>query len=139
MGKLYNEEFESCLTAQLEQVDARAFIERMDLAYALADIVICRAGALTISELCLAGKAAILVPSPMVAEDHQTKNAMALVEKEAALLVEDKKASSELINRAFETLDNKDLCKILEKNINHLGKPNAADDIVNELFELMEK
>lgn len=139
MGKLYVEEFESCRTAQLEQVDARAFIERMDLAYAVADVVICRAGALTISELCLAAKATVLVPSPFVAEDHQTKNAMALVEKAAAVLVKNADAESEMVKTALELMEDSEKCKALEQNILQLGKPNAAEEIVEELFDLIEK
>ena len=88
-GSLYIEEYAECETAQLENVKITDFIEDMDAAYAAADVVLCRAGALTLSELMILGKAAILVPSPNVAEDHQTKNAMALVDNDAAILLED--------------------------------------------------
>ncbi|MFK7810368.1 MAG: undecaprenyldiphospho-muramoylpentapeptide beta-N-acetylglucosaminyltransferase, partial [Saprospiraceae bacterium] len=124
-GKLYIEEFEKSETAQLENVKVQAFIKRMDLAYAMADVVIGRAGALTISELCLVAKPAILVPSPNVAEDHQTKNAMALVEKEAAILVKDKEAEG-MIEVAIELLENKERKTALAENIKKLAKPNAA-------------
>ena len=87
VGKLYEVSFQNSETAQLDHVRLLTFIDRMDLAYAVADVVMCRAGASTISELCLAGKASILIPSPNVAEDHQRKNAEALVSKNAARLV----------------------------------------------------
>jgi len=137
-GKLYIDEFEQCATAKLPNVQVKAFIDRMDLAYAMADIVICRAGASTISELCLVGKPAILVPSPNVAEDHQTKNANALVEKQAAILVKDSEASN-MLNVAIETLSKKMVVESLKKEIKLLGKPTAATDIAREVVELAAK
>ena len=115
------------------------FIEKMELAYACADLVVARAGALSISELCLAQKATILVSSPNVAEDHQTKNAMALVKENAAELISDKEAKEKLINTAIALLKNKERRTILEKNIKAFGKPNAATDIATEIFRLVEK
>ena len=97
-GRLYEEDFKNGKSAQLPNVQMRPFIDRMDLAYAVADVIIARAGALTISELCLAGTPSVLVPSPNVAEDHQTKNAMALVEKNAAILVKDSEAKDKMIH-----------------------------------------
>jgi UDP-N-acetylglucosamine--N-acetylmuramyl-(pentapeptide) pyrophosphoryl-undecaprenol N-acetylglucosamine transferase len=114
-----------------------AFIQRMDLAYAAADIVISRAGALSISELCLVGKPAILVPSPNVAEDHQTQNARALVNHNAALLVPDAAAATELYPAAFELLTNIPRQQQLSANILKLGKPEATKTIVNEIIKLM--
>jgi len=109
----------------------------MDLAYAAADVVIGRAGALTISELCLVGKPAVLIPSPNVAEDHQTKNAMALVKEKAAVLVEDKDADALIIKKALEILWEKDWADELSKNILGMAKPNAAEEIAEVVLELV--
>jgi len=111
------------------------FLDRMDLAYAAADLVISRAGG-TISELCIIGKPAILVPSPNVTEDHQTKNAMALVEKDAALYVPDKDAEAELIDTALGLLKDTAKQKILSDNISKLAKPNADEDIAKEVIQI---
>jgi UDP-N-acetylglucosamine--N-acetylmuramyl-(pentapeptide) pyrophosphoryl-undecaprenol N-acetylglucosamine transferase len=135
-GKLYYERFRESDAARLEHVRIQPFIDRMDLAYALADLVICRAGALTISELCLLGRAAILIPSPNVAEDHQTKNAMALAEKEAAILVRDGEAGEQIIRRALDTLNDRPLLEKLRANIAELGKPDAAERIAEEVVQL---
>ncbi|PRY12728.1 UDP-N-acetylglucosamine-N-acetylmuramylpentapeptide N-acetylglucosamine transferase [Pontibacter ummariensis] len=113
------------------------FIKRMDLAYAAADVVISRAGALSISELCLAGKPAVLVPSPNVAEDHQTKNAMALVEQEAALLVRDTEAGEKLIPTTLQLAQDEQAQQRLRRHILKMARPNAAADIVNELIKLI--
>ena len=112
------------------------FISRMDLAYALADVIISRAGAISVSELCLIHKPAILVPSPNVAEDHQTHNAMALVNKQAAILVKDIEAKNTLIDEAVKLINDKDLQLKLSKNSAELGKPNATKDIVNEIIKI---
>ncbi len=119
-------------------VRAFDFIKRMDLAYAAADIVISRAGALSISELCLAGKPAILVPSPNVAEDHQTKNAMALVQEHTAILVRDQEAGQKLVQAALDLANNEQEQKRLSENILKMARPNAAADIVNELIKLIK-
>jgi UDP-N-acetylglucosamine--N-acetylmuramyl-(pentapeptide) pyrophosphoryl-undecaprenol N-acetylglucosamine transferase len=136
-GSMYIEEFKASATAQLENVNVQAFIKRMDLAYAAADVVIGRAGALTISELCLVGKPAILVPSPNVAEDHQTKNAMALVEKEAAILVRDAAAET-MLPIAIELLENANRSAVLAQNIKQLAKPDAAARIATEVLKLID-
>lgn len=112
------------------------FIEKMQLAYACADLVIARAGALSISELCLAQKATILVPSPNVAEDHQTKNAKALVSESATVLITDKEAKEKLVNTAIELLKDEEKRNTLQENIKKLAKPNAAKDIAHEVFRL---
>ena len=135
-GKLYIDEFESCDTAKLPNVKVLAFIDRMDLAYAMADLVICRAGALTISELCLTGKPTILIPSPNVAEDHQTKNAMALVEKEAAILVKDQEAKQEMLVQAMALLKDQAKMKAFSDQIRTLAKPTAAETIAKEILNL---
>ncbi|WP_187263793.1 undecaprenyldiphospho-muramoylpentapeptide beta-N-acetylglucosaminyltransferase [Pontibacter beigongshangensis] len=119
-------------------IKAFEFIRRMDLAYAVADVVISRAGALSISELCLAAKPAILVPSPNVAEDHQTKNAMALVQQEAALLVRDADARAAVVAAALQLAANEQEQQRLATNIRKLARPNAASDIVNELISLIK-
>ena len=112
------------------------FITRMGDAYAAADLVVSRAGASSISELCLLGKAAILVPSPNVAEDHQTKNAMALVDKQAALMVRDAEAEEKLVATTLHTLDDDELLESLGTNIRKLAFPDAAERIADEVFRL---
>lgn len=107
------------------------FVSRMDLAYAVADVVISRAGAGTISELCLLGKPSVLVPSPNVAEDHQTKNAMALVDNQAALLIKDSDSKEQLWSETFKLLTDKPRLNSLSLNIRKLAKPNAAKEIVD--------
>ena len=112
------------------------FIYEMDLAYALADVVVSRAGALSVSELCLVEKPAILVPFPYASEDHQTKNAMSLVEQNAALLVKDKNANEELVQTALRLLQDADKQLELSKNIKKLAKPNAAAEIAETVLKL---
>ncbi len=114
------------------------FITRMDLAFAASDVVISRAGAGTISELCLVGKPAILVPSPNVAEDHQTKNALSLVEKDAAILLTDSEIDKKMFPVAFETVKNNELCLLMATNIETLAKPEATRTIVNEVEKLIK-
>lgn len=137
-GKLYIEEFEPQVEG-IDNVKITAFIDRMDLAYAMADVVISRAGALTISELCLVGKPAILVPSPNVSEDHQTANAKALVEKNAAILVRDADAKETMIDVAMNLLSDQDKMEELSENIKALGKPDAARHITQEVINLIQK
>ena len=114
------------------------FITKMDLAYAAADVVVSRAGASSVSELCLIGKASILVPSPNVAEDHQTKNAMALVNEGAAVLVKDRDAQSQLVEKLLELFSNDELRTELEIKIKQLGTPNSADLIAGEILKLVQ-
>lgn len=114
------------------------FLERMDLAYAAADLIISRAGAGTISELCIVGKPVILVPSPNVAEDHQTKNARSLTERKAALMVADGEAEEHLFEQAFRVLDNSELTAQLSSSIKALAIPDASQRIAEELFNLIE-
>ncbi|MGN1211775.1 MAG: undecaprenyldiphospho-muramoylpentapeptide beta-N-acetylglucosaminyltransferase [Candidatus Cryptobacteroides sp.] len=115
------------------------FIGRMDLAYAAADVVVSRSGASTVSELCTAHKAAVFVPSPNVAEDHQTHNAMALVRKDAALMVTDADATQELLRTALGLVHDGDACRKLEKNIALLAKTDAAETIAEEIYALLGK
>lgn len=122
---------------ELKKVKVLDFLTEMDFAYAAADVVISRSGALSVSELCIAGKPCILVPSPNVAEDHQTKNAMALVEKKAACLVSDKDARAKLVDEAMKLLFDEPRANALSENISKLARPNATRDIVNEIEKLI--
>ena len=132
-GKYYFEALSSMVSEEKHpNINLLAFISRMDAAYAAADLIVSRAGALSVSELCLVGKPVILVPSPNVSEDHQTKNAMSLVNSEAAVLVKDAEAQKELIHKAKELLVNEEQSTKLAKNILSLARPNATSDIVDE-------
>ena len=137
-GKLYFEEMKDrCATiGKPENLTITDFVSNMAAALGAADLVVSRAGAGSISEFALLGKAVILVPSPNVSEDHQTKNAMALVEKDAAIHVPDSKAKEELIKVAVETVLDKEKIASLEKNVEKLGKPNAAEVIADEVIKL---
>jgi len=136
VGKRYFNKINDQLTQiNMKNIHPLPFIKRMDLAYAVSHIVISRAGALSISELTLAGIPSILVPSPNVSEDHQTKNAMSLVSKSAAILVKDDQ-TEKLLSVAIELLKNKEQLTKISKNAKNLGKPNATNDIVSEIFKL---
>jgi UDP-N-acetylglucosamine--N-acetylmuramyl-(pentapeptide) pyrophosphoryl-undecaprenol N-acetylglucosamine transferase len=136
VGKRYFNKINDQLTQiNMKNIHPFPFIKRMDLAYAVSHIVISRAGALSISELTLAGIPSILVPSPNVSEDHQTKNAMSLVSKSAAILVKDDQ-TEKLLSVAIELLKNKEQLTQISKNAKNLGKPNATNDIVSEIFKL---
>lgn len=139
-GKGYNNVVKPFLEQLPEGIKLRNFdfISRMDLAFAAADVIVSRAGAGTISELCAAGKASIFVPSPVVSEDHQTHNAMALVEKDAAMMVKDAEAEEKLMDVLEKLLEDKKKIKSLESNILALAKPNAAMDIANEVLKLIK-
>ena len=113
------------------------FIKRMDLAYAAADVVISRSGASSISELCAAHKASIFVPSPNVTEDHQTHNAMALVRKDAGMIVKDAEAQEKLMETACALIDNSEKIALMEKNISALAKRDAAETIVKEVYRIL--
>lgn len=118
-------------------IKAHDFIYEMDKAYGAANVVVSRAGALSVSELCLVGRPAILVPFPAAAEDHQTKNAMSLVERNAALLVTDQAARQDLVTTALNLLSNPVQQKQLSLEIKILAKPNAARDIAQEAISLI--
>ena len=124
--------------AVLKQIQHSDFIKRMDLAYAAADVVISRSGASSVSELCAAHKATIFVPSPNVAEDHQTHNAMALVNKEAAVLVKDSEAVEKLLPTACSLVENPEKIALLEKNIATLAKTDAAMTIAKEVYRVIQ-
>jgi UDP-N-acetylglucosamine--N-acetylmuramyl-(pentapeptide) pyrophosphoryl-undecaprenol N-acetylglucosamine transferase len=137
-GKVYYDGVKSAVEGKdLRRIRIFDFVKQMDFAYAAADVVISRAGALSISELCLAKRPAILVPSPNVAEDHQTKNAQALVNEQAAVLIKDEEAAEHLVNEALTLLYDAGRCRKLSENIGRLGKPNAAIDIVHEIEQLI--
>lgn len=120
-------------------IGAYDFIQRMDYAYAAADVVISRAGASSVSELALVAKPSILVPSPNVAEDHQTKNALSLVNKNAAVLVKDGEAASLLISKAIELISNESMKKSLIENIAKLALSNSAQVIAEEVYQISGK
>ena len=121
----------------LKYIHHSDFIKRMDLAYAAADIVISRSGASSISELCAAHKASIFVPSPNVTEDHQTHNAMALVRKDAAMIVKDSEAEEKLLETACMLIGNPEKIALMEKNIAALAKTEAAQEIVDEAYKII--
>ena len=137
-GKFYEREMQEFFAAHpTEGVWQGAFINRMDLAYAAADLVISRSGACTVSELCLVGCATMFVPSPNVAEDHQTKNAMALVEKGAAEIVRDAEAAEKAMARAEELLADEARLESLRKNIAALGIGDSADRVAAQVAEII--
>jgi len=139
-GKYYYPEMLKRLEGnQCQNLQVHEFLSRMDYAYTIADLVISRAGAGTISELCLVEKPVVLVPSPNVAEDHQTKNAMALVEKGAAVLIEDIQAKEKLFAVSLQLLSDNEKLKTMSENIAKLAKPNAASDIAKIVLELAKK
>jgi UDP-N-acetylglucosamine--N-acetylmuramyl-(pentapeptide) pyrophosphoryl-undecaprenol N-acetylglucosamine transferase len=114
------------------------FVSRMDYAYAIADLVVSRAGASSISELCLLAKPAILVPSPNVAEDHQTQNALALVKKEAAIMIKDIESNEKLIPAALNLISDEQKLRNLSENILKLAEKNSADRIADEVVKLLK-
>jgi UDP-N-acetylglucosamine--N-acetylmuramyl-(pentapeptide) pyrophosphoryl-undecaprenol N-acetylglucosamine transferase len=134
-GKYYYEELKE-KAKDKEGILLKAFITRMDMAYAAADVVVSRAGALSISELSALGKATVFVPSPNVAEDHQTKNAKVLVNNNAALLVEDKNAREELIKEVLQLIKDKEKIKELEVNAKKMAYLNSAEKIADEIEKL---
>ena len=113
------------------------FIKRMDLAYAAADVVISRSGASSISELCAAHKAAIFVPSPNVTEDHQTHNAMALVRKDAGMIVKDSEAVEKLMETACSLIEDPEKIALIERNVAALAKTDAAMEIAGEVYSIL--
>ena len=139
-GKYYHEQITAQLRGrELPNVHVCDFISSMDAAYAAADLVISRAGAGSISEFCLLGKAVILVPSPNVAEDHQTKNALALVDKEAALYVKDADATAKLVALALDTVEDEGKLAQLRTNILTLAFHHSAEVIADEVIALATK
>ena len=138
-GKSYEQELANFQDALPENVKVFPFIQRMDLAYALSTVIVSRAGALSVSELALVGKPAILVPSPNVAEDHQTKNARALVDRSAALLVADVQAQQELLSTALHLLQDPAQQAALSAELKAMALPNATKDIVDVCEKVAQK
>ena len=140
-GKFYYEEMKQRLEAipNHEGIQLREFLNRMDLAYAASDVVISRAGALSISELALVKKPVIFVPSPNVAEDHQRKNAEALVREDAAQMVTDAEASTKLTEATLALLTNEAQQQLLMQNIDQWARPGAAQHIAREVVNIIEQ
>jgi UDP-N-acetylglucosamine--N-acetylmuramyl-(pentapeptide) pyrophosphoryl-undecaprenol N-acetylglucosamine transferase len=133
-GKLYFDEYKKYNS---NNVQVLAFIDRMDLVYAAADIVISRAGASSVSELCIVGKPVIFIPSPNVAEDHQTKNAQSIVDKKGAIMLKESELDDQF-SIVFEALiKDKGKQEQLSKNIKQLALPNATKEIVDEILKLV--
>ncbi|GAA0523867.1 undecaprenyldiphospho-muramoylpentapeptide beta-N-acetylglucosaminyltransferase [Chitinophaga japonensis] len=136
-GKLYYETAKAAAAPYASHIKVHEFINLMDFAYKAADVVISRAGAMTIAEECVVKKPVIFVPYPYAAEDHQTFNAKSLVDKKAGLLIKDSEVSNELGNTLFSLLQNKALMEQLEENIGKLGNSNADMVIAKEVMKLM--
>lgn len=134
-GKFYYDEYKE---KQTEMVQVRPFIENMNDAYAVADVIISRAGASSVSELCVVGKPVIFVPSPNVAEDHQTKNAQAIADEKAAILIKETELKDNFQKIFLEIFNDKQKRKILSENIKALAKPNATKQIVDEIIKIIK-
>lgn len=137
-GRYYKKATDEFMAGRnLPQIQWTDFIARMDLAYAAADAIISRSGASSVSEICATAKAAVFVPSPNVAEDHQTHNAMALVSKDAALMVRDAEAPEKLLATAMELIHDSDRIAKIEANAAAMAKMDAAQTIVDEIYKLI--
>ena len=135
-GKLYLNDYSKY--NEKENVQVVAFIDRMDLVYAAADVVISRSGASSVSELCIVGKPTIFIPSPNVAEDHQTKNAKAISDKNGAILIKESELETQFETIFSDLISNESKKSELSQNIKKLAKPNATKDIVEEIIKLIE-
>ena len=135
-GKLYYEEYKKYNSDTVKVLD---YVARMDLAYAAGNIMISRAGAGSVSELCIVGKPVLFIPSPNVAEDHQTKNAMALAKVDAAVLLQEKDLDLDFEKSFSEVFGSKEKQELLQANIRKLAMPNATKDIVDEIEKLLNK
>ena len=139
-GKYYKSGIDAFMQGRdLPGIQYSDFISRMDLAYAMADVIISRSGASSVSEICATAKAAVFVPSPNVAEDHQTHNAMALVRKDAALIVKDADAAKDLMNTALALVRDPERIAVLEHNALVMALPDAAKTIVDEIYRILAK
>jgi UDP-N-acetylglucosamine--N-acetylmuramyl-(pentapeptide) pyrophosphoryl-undecaprenol N-acetylglucosamine transferase len=123
----------------LQGVKIMPFVQRMDYLYSIADVVVSRAGALALSELCIVGKPSILIPSPNVSEDHQTKNAKALSDEGAAVLIPDNKACEELGNAVFALIEDEEKCMKMTESLKKMAQPDATKRIVEEIIKLMNR
>ena len=135
-GSLYFNDYSKY--AEKENIQTFAFLKRMDLAYAAADIIISRAGAGTVSELCIVGKPVVFIPSPNVAEDHQTKNAMAVAEEDAAIVLSESHLEQGFRSIFFPLVEADEKMENLGRNIKKLEKPFATANIVNEVEKLLK-
>ncbi|OAB76064.1 undecaprenyldiphospho-muramoylpentapeptide beta-N-acetylglucosaminyltransferase [Cochleicola gelatinilyticus] len=135
-GSYYEETYKNKGTAC---VQVHTFLNNMDLAYAAADVIVSRAGALSVSELCLVGKPVIFIPSPNVAEDHQTKNALALSEKDAAIVIKESELQTHFESEFQALIASEEKQKELSKSIKQLAKPNATKEIVDEIEKLLKQ
>ncbi len=139
-GKYYYQEMlKRVKTGYHSNIHILDFISRMDLAYNVADLMISRAGAISISEICLTGQASVLIPSPNVAEDHQTKNAIALVDQNAAVMIPDKNVKKDLIHKVMELFDKSEMRDELARNAKKLAIPNSTSLIVDEVNNLIKR
>jgi UDP-N-acetylglucosamine--N-acetylmuramyl-(pentapeptide) pyrophosphoryl-undecaprenol N-acetylglucosamine transferase len=134
-GKLYYDQYKQYNA--LDNIQVHAFLNEMDMAYAAADVIISRAGAISVSELCIVGKPVIFIPSPNVAEDHQTKNAKAVADKNAAILIKENELGTDFEKVFSELITNEEKRKELSKNIQGLARINATNDIVDEVEKLV--
>ena len=138
-GKYYYQFVQEKLAGmENENIKVMEFLHKMELAYASADVIVSRAGAGTIAELCVIGKPVILVPSPNVTEDHQTQNALALVKHGAALMIADASAQTDLVDAALNLVGNPGKCRLLSDNIKKLALPDADNVIAKEVFKIAE-
>jgi UDP-N-acetylglucosamine--N-acetylmuramyl-(pentapeptide) pyrophosphoryl-undecaprenol N-acetylglucosamine transferase len=135
-GKLYLNDYSKY--NEKDSVQVVAFIDRMDLVYAAADIIISRSGASSVSELCIVGKPTIFIPSPNVAEDHQSKNAKAIADKKGAILLKENELNEKFETTFSDVISNENLQIELSQNIKKLAKPNATKDIVEEIVKLIK-
>ena len=138
IGKIYYDDYEQKMKSyDVSRIRMYDFLREIDLAYAVADVIVSRAGALSISELTIVGKPTVLVPSPNVAEDHQTQNAKALTSQEAAILITDDEAPEKMIYTALEILKDHKGMEQLSSNIKKMALPDAAEKIVDEIVNLL--
>lgn len=135
-GSFYFEKFKK--NNAISNIQVHDFIYKMDFAYAVADVVISRAGALSVSELCMAGKPVIFIPSPNVAENHQKKNALAIVKEDAAIMIEEKNLDNEFEKAFVDLISSEEKRKKLSLNIQKLAKPNATKAIADEVEKLLD-
>ena len=139
-GKSFSEKANELIAAiNTRGITTHTFIKKIEIAYGLADIIVSRAGAIAISELCVVGKPVILIPSPNVAENHQYKNAQSLVNKNAAILVKDSQANNKLVDEIIKLKDNPILMKELSENIKKMEYKNATNVISDYALNLIKK
>jgi UDP-N-acetylglucosamine--N-acetylmuramyl-(pentapeptide) pyrophosphoryl-undecaprenol N-acetylglucosamine transferase len=135
----YDGLLDELIVKEKKNIHLHQFITKMDYAYAVADVIISRAGAISVTELSIVGKPVILVPSPNVSDDHQTKNAQALLEKNAAVLIRDIDARQDLVDQAVKLVKDNDQCQLLSTAIKKLEKPNAVMEIVDICEKILDE